>query len=42
MLVEQIIEIELRGPEPPSRTYTTNTGLDIFVTKHISPRQILE
>ena len=26
MLIEQIIEFELRGPGPPGRTYTPITG----------------
>ena len=26
MLIEQIIEFEFRGPEPPSRTCTPKTG----------------
>ena len=26
MLIEQTIEVELRGPGPPSRTYTPTNG----------------
>ena len=31
MLIEQVVEFELRGPVPPSRTCTLTTGY--FLTK---------
>ena len=40
MLVEQIIEFELRGPGPPGGTYTPTTVF--FMTKQKSQRKIFE
>ena len=40
MLIEQIIEFELRGPRPPGRTYTPITGK--FHDKAKSLRKIFE
>ena len=33
MLIEQIIELQLRGPGPPGRTYTPITGYFLDKTK---------
>ena len=40
MLIEQIIEFELRGPGPPGRTCAPQ--LIIFVTKQIFQSKIFE
>ena len=40
MLIEQIIELELRGPGPPGRTSTSTT--DYFHDKTKPPRKIFE
>ena len=40
MLIEQIIEFELKGLGPPGRT--CNSKLVIFMTKQISPRKFFE
>ena len=34
MLIEQIIKFELRGPGPPGRTYTPQTGYFYDKTKY--------
>ena len=40
MLIEQIIEFQLRGPGPPDRTFTPITGE--LHDKQKSPRKIFE
>ena len=40
MLIEQIIEFELRRPGPPGSTCTPKTSR--FITKQKSPKQIFE
>ena len=40
MLIEQIVELQLRGPGPPGLTCTSITG--IFMTKQKSLRKIFE
>ena len=40
MLIEQIIELQLRGPGPPGRTYTPTTGY--FHKKQKSLRKTFE
>ena len=40
MLIERIIELQLRGPGPPWRTCTPITGY--FMTIQKSPRKIFE
>ena len=40
MLIEQTIELQLRGPGPPRRTNTPITG--IFMTKQKPLRKIFE
>ena len=39
MLIEQIIEFELRRPGPPGRSYTPTTG---YFYQKKSPRKIFE
>ena len=41
MLIEQIIEFELRGPGPPGRTCTPTTGY-FLMTKQKSLRKIFD
>ena len=42
MLIEQIIEFELRGPRPPGRTCIPTTGYFILMTKQNSLRKIFD
>ena len=42
MLIEQIIEFELRGPGPPDHIRAVTPKLVVFMTKQKSVRQIFE
>ena len=42
MLIEQIIEFELRKPWPPSRICTSTTGYFHDMTKQKSPRNFVK
>ena len=42
MLIEQIIEFELRGPGPPDHTGTVTPKAGIFMPKQRSQRQLFE